>query len=394
MKKRIFISMQYMEIGGAERSLLGLLNAIDYTRFDVDLFIYRHTGEFMPLIPKEVNLLPEIPSYTALARPMKQILKEWHWGIFMGRLWAKLKANRFAARIKDGVDDYAIFHYIGEYTTPFLPNIMPKVTYDLAISFLTPHHVVRDKVRAKKKIAWIHTDYSSIGIDVKSEEKVWHSFDYIASISKNVTDGFLKRFPHLDTKIVLIENILSSDFVRQQADLDIVRYEGVVNILTVGRFCYPKAIDNAVRICKQLVDRGLPVKWYAIGYGDEETVRKAIMECGMETHFQILGKKSNPYPYIKACDIYIQPSRYEGKAVTVREAQILCKPVVITAFPTAKSQLEDGFDGVIVPMDIEKAANEIQALLLDKKRQEQLILNMLSSDYGNISEVRKIYDLL
>ena len=68
----------------------------------------------------------------------------------------------------------------------------------------------------------------------------------------------------------------------------------------------------------------------------------------MEKHFVLAGKQMNPYPYIKACDIYVQPSRYEGKAVTVREAQILGKPVVITRFPTSSSQLEEGVDGIII----------------------------------------------
>lgn len=394
MKQRIFISMQYMEIGGAERSLLGLLNAIDYTRFDVDLLIYRHTGEFMPLIPKEVNILPEIPAYTALARPITQIVREGHWGICLSRIIANRKALQFKSKIREGVENCSVFHYVGKYTTPFLPSINQDVVYDLAISFLIPHHVVLNKIRARKKIAWIHTDYTSIGIDTQDEIKMWGAFDYIASISDNVTEGFLKRFPQLVSKIILIENILSPEFVRQQAELENIKYDGEINLLTVGRFCYQKGFDNAIRICKRLLDKGLPIKWYAIGYGDEESIRKAIEECQMEHHFIILGKKSNPYPYMKACDIYVQPSRYEGKAVTVREAQMLCKPVAITAFPTAKSQLKDGVDGVIVPMDIEKAADEIQSLLLDRKRQQQLIHNMLSTDYGNESEVNKIYELL
>lgn len=394
MKKRIFIAMQYMEVGGAERSLLGLLNAIDYTRFDVDLFIYRHTGEFMPLIPKEVNLLPEILAYTALARPMVQILKEGHIGVLLGRLKAKLQTRAFINSIEEGQENYSMFHYVGESTTPFLPAINPNVEYDLAISFLTPHHIVRDKVRAKKKIAWIHTDYSSIGIDVKSEEKVWGAFDYIASISDSVTEGFLKRFPALEPKIRLIENILSPDFVRQQAEFETIELEGEAILLTVGRFCYPKNIEGAVHICKALVDRGVPVKWYVVGYGDEAPIHQAIEECGMHDHFFILGKKPNPYPYMNACDLYVQPSRYEGKAVTVREAQMLHKPVVITAFPTAQSQLKDGFDGVIVPMDTEAAADAIVELLKDKNRLQELVHNMEVTDYGNESEVKKIYELM
>ena len=89
----------------------------------------------------------------------------------------------------------------------------------------------------------------------------------------------------------------------------------------------------------------------------------------------ILGKKENPYPYIKACDIYIQPSRYEGKAVTVREAQMLNKPVIITNFLTAKSQLEDGFDGIIVPMDNEKCAEGIISLIKNERLRDELIEN-------------------
>ena len=78
---RIFIAIQYLEIGGAERSLIGLLNALDYSRCQVDLFVYRHSGEFMNLIPKEVNLLPEVKKYTTLTRPIRKIIREGYWDI-------------------------------------------------------------------------------------------------------------------------------------------------------------------------------------------------------------------------------------------------------------------------------------------------------------------------
>ena len=114
----------------------------------------------------------------------------------------------------------------------------------------------------------------------------------------------------------------------------------------------------------------------------------------MEQHVVILGKKENPYPYIKACDIYVQPSRYEGKAVAVREAQILNKSVVITNFETSKSQLKDGFDGVIVHMDNEGCAEGICNLIKDKKLQHKLIENTKITDYTNKQELEKIYALL
>lgn len=392
MKKRIFIAIQYMEIGGVERSLIGLLGAIDYTQYEVDLFVYQHTGELMQFIPKSVNLLPEVSSYTTLTRPIAQIIKEGYYCIAAGRLQAKGKALFLTSKNKTKTN-HSIFQYIADSTTCWLPKIN-NIEYDLAISFQMPHNIVRDKITAKKKIAWIHTDYSTISIDTTAELPVWDAFDYIASISEDSTTAFIKQFPTLTSKIILIENILSPDFIKKQALTKNIKLDGEVKLLTVGRFCYPKAFDKAVHICAELRRLNVPVTWYAIGYGDEQPIKKAIKDCGMENYFIILGKKTNPYPYMAACDIYVQPSRYEGKAVAVREAQILNRPVVITDFPTAASQLKNGFDGVVIPMDITKAAYEIKALIENKKMQTSLKTNMNATDYGNIAEVKKIYKLM
>ena len=113
----------------------------------------------------------------------------------------------------------------------------------------------------------------------------------------------------------------------------------------------------------------------------------------MQEYVRILGKQANPYPFIGACDVYVQPSRYEGKSITVREAQILGKPVVITNYPTAASQVTDGVDGVIVPMDVEACAERMAAFLTDTSRREQMADYLLQHDYGNEAEIEKIYQL-
>ena len=139
------------------------------------------------------------------------------------------------------------------------------------------------------------------------------------------------------------------------------------------------------------MNKGLDIRWYIVGYGgDEALIREQIQATGMEEYFILLGKQMNPYPYIQTCDIYVQPSRYEGKAVTVREAQILQKPVVITQFPTAHSQLTDGVDGIIVPNDIEGAAQGIADFIQDTTKQEEIITYLRTHHYGNEAEVQKI----
>lgn len=169
-----------------------------------------------------------------------------------------------------------------------------------------------------------------------------------------------------------------------------------MELLSIGRFCTAKNYDNVPDIACRLIENGISdLKWYIIGYGgDEALIRSKIAEAGMEDHVILLGKKENPYPYIKACDIYVQPSRYEGKSITVREAQILCKPVVVTNYPTAKSQINDGVDGVIVPLDNEGCARGIADFIFNKDLQQRIIANLAKGDFAQVLEVNKIYRLL
>ena len=393
-KPRIFIAMHYMEIGGAETALVGLLNALDPARVDVDLFLYDHRGEMMQFIPEWVNLLPQIPKYSVLERPIVELVKRGFWGIAAARMSAKLIGKL------TNVPSFSMDVFTSLFTNKLLPTICPQKKYDLAISFLTPHTYVKNKVVAKKKIAWIHTDYTIYPIAKNVERPIWRSYNYIASISNDVTRTFLQVFPTLAPKIMEIENILSPAFVRKRAELEDTdkefRQTDKISLLSIGRYSEQKNYDNVPDICKRLINKTkLNINWYIIGYGgDEALIRQKIKEAGMEEHVILLGKRSNPYPYIKACDIYVQPSRYEGKSVTVREAQMLCKPVVVTNYPTAPSQIRSGIDGVIVPMDNEGCANGLAEVICDKPLQERIIAHLKTHDYGNESEVEKIYTLI
>ena len=409
MKPRILIAIHYMHLGGAEISLIGLLQALDPNKVDIDLFVYSHEGELMKQIPEYVNILPEIPAYKMFERPMKEVLKKGHLSVLLARLKAKMRMKSYLKK-KQAIDRSAIMGFLGEEVSKAVPDINPSAEYDIAISFLTPHNFVRDHVRAKKKICWIHTDYTRIDVNAELELPVWDSFDYVASISSDVTKTFLQVFPTLAPKIIEIENILSSNFVRHRAeeiqttDLEKLtahssQLTANINLLSIGRFCEAKNYDNVPDICKRtleiLKDKNIDIRWYIIGFGaDENLIRQKIAEAGMQEHVIILGKKSNPYPYIKACDIYVQPSRYEGKSVTVREAQMLCKPVVVTNYTTASSQIQNGIDGVIVPMDNENCAKGLAEFILDTEKQQHIIEYLKTHDYGNVEEVEKIYSLI
>lgn len=397
MKKRIFIAIHYLEIGGAEISLIGLLNAINYSQYEVDLFVYSHQGELMKLIPKEVNLLPEIPKYSYIEKPIKLVIKKGLWDIAIGRLWAKVQAWSLAHKRNFKKPNNSVYHYIMGNIIHDLPMINPEVEYDLAISFLHPFHIVKDKVRAKKKVGWIHTDFSLFDTAIESELKIWNSMDYIISISDAITRSFLSVYPSLKSKVRMIENILPITYINEQVNAFSYQYptKDGINFLSVGRFSYQKNFDNVPEICSLIRKQGINVYWYLIGFGgDESLIRDKIKEFQMEKYVIILGKKENPYPYIKACDLYVQPSRYEGKSIAVREAQFLNKPVIITCFPSSESQLKDGYDGFIVPLDNSECALGIVEILHHPELIELIKKNMTAEDYTLSFEIQKLYDLI
>ena len=377
-----------MELGGIERSLLGLLDAFDYNKYNVDLFLYGHHGPLMSLINENVNILPEVKELAYLRESFK----------------VKLKNKCFYSavlRLKDEL--ISKFHMVNNDTTwaKVMRRCAPKLQkhYDIALSFFRPFDFIVEKVDADIKVGWIHTDYTNAGEILEVLEKDYARMDYIAAVSDQCAETFNSIFPNLKNRVITIENVLSRDYINKEANRydvsDEMLLDGSIKLLTVGRFSYPKKMEEIPEICRRIRESGLNVKWYLIGFGKEEQlIRQKIREENMEKYVVILGKKENPYPYIKACDIYLQPSRYEGKAVTVREAQILNKPVIITNYATSNSQLQDGIDGVIVPKDIAGCSKGIIQVVNDKRLQQRLIENTKIVDYTNSLEVEKIYCLM
>ena len=393
---KVLISSFDMEVGGVERSLISMLNNFDYENNNIDLMLYKHKGDFMKLLPKRPNLLPEVDAYTSFRKSIAQLFKERKFKLAIARGKAKLEANKIANENNFLDSGYIQMQLMWKYSLPYLPKLDKE--YDVAISYLWPHYFVSEKVKAKRKIAWIHTDYSTIATDIDMDLKMWNKFDYIIAVSEDCKNAFLKKYPSLKEKVKVMENITSPKFIRKMAEEDIeenIKEDDSFKLVSVARLSHAKGIDNAVKALKLLHDRGLTnIKWYVVGYGgDEEMIRNIIKENNLEDSFILLGKKINPYPYIEACDLYVQPSRYEGKAVTVGEAQILGRPVIITNYTTAKSQVRENIDGYICELSVEGIANGIEKLYKDKNLRTKLSDNCKKTNYSNNNELNNLYSI-
>lgn len=395
--KNIMIASFDMEVGGVERSLISMLENFDYKNYVVDLMLYRQQGDFLNLISKKANLLTEIPQYATFRKSIRDILKDKQYSIGLARIISKINADLKGIIKKTAEPGYYQMQLMWKYALPFLPKANKK--YDVAISYLWPHYFIADKVQAKKKIAWIHTDYSTVDTDISMDLKMWNKFDHIVAVSEACKNSFVTKYRELENKVVVIENITSPEFIRKMADEAVdnpMTNDNRFKIVTVARLSHAKGIDQAVNALKLLRTKGYDdIAWYVVGYGgDEDSIKALIQELNLEDRFILLGKQTNPYPFMKVADLYVQPSRYEGKAVTVGEAQILAKPVMITNYTTAKSQVRNRYDGYITELSIEGIADGIENIYLNPAIRKQLSSNCRNTEYANSYELEKLYEII
>lgn len=390
--KRILFVIPSMRIGGAEKSLDNLLNLIDLNEYDINLLMFKPGGEFLQQIPSGIHILETDPSlfyayncdknvFSCKAGVRSEILR-----IFSTGICKILYGNR--ARQKRW--------------TKFYKALLPKLNseYDIAIGYLEgdASYYVIDKVNAKRKILWVHSNFDNIkkNEDASVYKEYFREADQVVSISDKCVKVLQDNYPDMRNKFVFLPNLTSSVVLKNtaKADIDEKFLKDIFNIVSVGRLTEAKGFDMAIDALKILKERKAPVHWWIVGDGElRESLEKQVRNNGVEQYLTFLGSKSNPYPYMNNADLIVQTSRWEGKSVVLDEAKILGKPILATAYATVKDQVINGKEGVIVEMNAEAIALGIDHLIKDKSTLNSIQQYLMNHDYGNQNEIIKYYEL-
>ena len=395
MKKNILFIIPSLEVGGGEKSLVSLLNQMDYSKYNVDLFLIKKEGLFLKMIPPEVNVLntpDDLKIFLeGLIDSIKDYLKQKKLMLVYSRIMFTL-INRF---YKDKVRaEQMSWKYMSKAS-----GILDK-KYDVAIGFLekTSNYLCVDNVTADKKIGWIHTNYENMGMSAKFDKRYFKSLNFIVSISEECVEVLKKNFNMYNDKFKLMYNIVSPKFIQELAKEDVTDIEikkNVINIISVGRLSFEKGIDLSIKACKLLIDNGFNIHWIVVGEGNERNnLEQLISDYKLEKHFQLIGAKENPYKYIQSSDIYVQASRFEGKSIAIDEAKILAKPIVVTNFDTAKDQIENMINGLIVDTNEDAIYEGVKRIIEDFKLRKNLKSNLNNCQLGTESEIYKLYELI
>ena len=392
MKKRLLFVIDSLGIGGAEKSLVTLLNCIDYSKYSVDLQLFSRGGAFEMYVPHEVNVL-EIPAY----------LKYCSKGFFSKDFNLKKAIARLSYSISLRLNKKATHPDKAKMFWTYTSKAITKNTnkYDVAIAYSqgVPTFYVIDKVHANKKIAWVN---SSLIINKKTlnyNAPYYNDYNNIVAVSYSAKSILEKNFYQIKNKLIVISDINDAKFIEKlstEGVTDINASTNYTKLLTVARLNNKhKGYDIALEACNILHKRGLNFKWYAVGDGGyREDMIKYITENNLQEKFILLGAKVNPYPYFIACDLYVQTSRHEGFGLSIAEARILNKPVVTTEFDAVWNQIVQGKNGIVVPIDAVAIANAIQNLIENPDKMKAISEYQRTEKKGNIEELEKFYQLI
>ncbi|WP_251549881.1 glycosyltransferase [Neobacillus muris] len=396
MKKKLLFVTQYLHTGGIEKSLLTLLSHLDYRQYEVDLLLFDHSGMLYKMIPPQVNILPPLfeTFSTSFFRAAPELIKSGKYNILIGKLLAA-GLSKFTPGIGTGIR-WEVYRRI-------LPR-QPKY-YDVAISYIDffCNYYITEKVNADRKIVYNHMDYTYSKKNgwpcPRLERKSFSSSDYIVTVAESSKKSLEQHFPEYSHKMRVIQNWVASNTVRSMAREEeingVIRKIQKIKIVTVARLVDEKGVFFALEACKILVDHGIDLKWFLIGKGPlYRELEKRISEFSIEDHFILLGEKDNPYPYMKLCDIYVQPSKTEAHCVAVEEAMALCRPIVVTNIPAFQGQVQHMENGLIVESNPSGIAEGIKGLIESRKLRGRLTMNLKRTSGRHGEQLSKFYRLI
>jgi glycosyltransferase involved in cell wall biosynthesis len=329
----------FSSLGGCERAFLNMTNALDISEGDYELCILHRGGPLERFLNKDLKIVS----------------------------WEEARRRR----------------------------------YDVAISYdhgVGPRFWAH-RVRAKKKIQWIHTDLKGAAYNwTPAFSKDWKKIDTFVCVSDKAKESFQSLYPKLSDRCIVINNIIDNHQVRSLAKVpisDMPKENGLVTMVSVCRLSKPKALDRAIRVHKRLEDAGIHFRWYIVGDGDQkEELEKCITECHLEGKCILLGPRLNPYPYMQRADLFALLSYVEGFPLALIEAKILSRPIIITNFSGARALLQSGRDGLVVDNDEEAIYEGLKTLILSRQLRNRFSGALQGFEYDNSPALEKIEELI
>lgn len=359
-----------MNLGGTEKSFLNLLEVLPKGT-QVDLLLLEKKGALLEKVPNHVKIIeiknaPILNDFFRLGSRRFGLLQLKQGNLLLGFksllafIFEKLKITKNS------------FWVMEDLVTS------SHKKYDVSIAYAGVHNFIAwyvlKKTNATKKVLWVHFDIEKVVKNFSFGKHYYQEFDQIFNVSEKGRNTFNENFPSTLNKNFTFNNIIPIDKIKSEADAGESYSDSFkgIRILTLGRLSKEKGQDMIPYVVSKLRCEGFNFRWYLIGEGNlENEITSLIESYGIEDNLILLGRKNNPYAYLKDSDIYVQTSHYEGDPVVIREALAFRKPIVSTAFSTVENLLIKGENALITEISENGIYEGVKMLLMDEKLRER-----------------------
>lgn len=378
MKKRILFVINTLGHAGAEVAMLELLKAFDPDKYDISLFVLMGQGELISRVPSHVNLLNKkyidasVLSSRGKRHMFKTVIKAaLNRGTIIRRLPYLMRNLTIMVKKKNILIEKLLWRIIADGAPRF------KQSFDLAIAYLEggSAYYTASYVKAKKKAAFVHVDYSKAGYSRELDLYSYMYYDKMFMVSNEVLESFINVYPEYRFKTAVFHNLLDLEKIRDWSNKPggfSDSFDGI-RLLTVGRLTWQKAYEVAIDAMYLLKQEYENVKWYVLGEGSQrEFLEKRIEKNKLEDDFILLGAVENPYPYYVQADIYVHATRFEGKSIAIQEAQALGCAIIASDCSGNREQIDNGKDGILCQFDARAIKDAILELIVDEEKRKCL----------------------
>lgn len=385
-KTRILFVGLSLKVGGIERALVEQVNALDKNVYDIDLFLFHRGGEYLQYVSPQVNVLKTNLVISSMAMTKDE---------------AKQSKEHFIIRSIM----YVLSKFIGNrrlYSVVF--GFMRKLKgYDVAVSYFHDGNskglyfgsnlFVLEKVEARRKVAWIHSDPKLLNADSEDNRELYRKFDAVI----NVSDAMKRKFDNLEIvdleRSKVVYNRYDEQKILHLAEESIATSQSKVIIVTVGRLEKFKGTSELLNIARRLKEDGFNFKWFFIGTGcQEEEAKKYVCDNGLNENVVFTGKIANPYPYIKHADLMVSGSLTETFGLSILEALILNTPVAAYRYDAIDEVVQNGVNGIVADT-FDELYQEMSKLLSDRNRLMGMKVSakpLLDYNTLNISQIKEV----
>ena len=357
MKKKLLFFGYTLDMGGAEKVMIDFLNVLK-EHYDIELALLKVQGALLPTLPKDVKTI----------------------------------------QIRQGLLSYLLFRYFPFFRKRKINQIANAEDYCAAVGFFEGRSAtwVADIKKDIHKIAWVHTDVKHFDIGISDEEakSSYTKMDAVVLVSEDAKNSFIERYKISEERVKVLYNLIDEKKILKLAE-EKVEPNDVFTFINVGRMSPPKRQDRLIEIARLLKTEGFSFKIQIIGSGtEEEKLKGLINDNDVADVVELLGLKTNPYPYVKQADCFVLTSDFEGFGIAAKEALLLGTPVISTSVTGIREVLKGGEYGILCDIDTNQIYSAMRSVLVSADMLRDFRKRLENFDCSNDAIINELFSII